>query len=57
MNKLIDFYKEEMGSDSGGSKDDDMSSLSGGSSESDGKLSSAKSSIESLADLGGGGSS
>ena len=57
MNKLIDFYKEEMGSDSGGSKDDDMSSLSGGSSESDGKLSSAKSSIESLADLGGEGSS
>ena len=54
MNKLIEFYKEEMGSDSDGSSGDDMSSLSGASSGSGGKLSSAKSSLESLADLGPG---
>ncbi len=55
MNKLIEFYKEEMGSDSDSDNShSDASSMSASSDSSGGgKLSSAKSSLESLADLGG----
>ena len=55
MNKLIEFYKEEMGSDSGSSDNSSASGASSDGSVSDdgaGKLSSAKSSLESLADIG-----